>query len=238
MSMYDDFGLNNTIPKKTNKFKGLASVCFKLILLFVILLFLLTGFTNTIKVSSTEEKIDLSNIQEPIQYSASGGTTLEINDGTAEIKYVAEYSLSGRVVDVENYYGSHIRNQLSPKDIGVAWGSLATDENQEKIRWTSTGNRFLSWFIPDGEWYREIGGESVVTAHHSNNHLIPSDSNVEKLIKKIKKDDYVKVEGYLVNINWRKSDGSYFYWNTSTSRNDNGDGACEVIYVTNVTWLD
>lgn len=237
MSMYDDFGLNNTVPKETNNFKGFLYVCFKLIMLFVILLFLLTGFTNTINVSSIEEKIDLSNISEPTQYATLGGTTLEINGGKADITYIAEYSLSGRVVDVENYYGSNIRNQLSPKDIGIAWGFLATDENQEKIRWTSTGNRFLSWFIPDGEWYREIGGESAVIAHHSNNHLIPFDSNVEKLIKKIKKDDYVKVEGYLVNINWKKDDGTYFYWNTSTSRNDDGDGACEVIYVTNVTWL-
>lgn len=237
MSMYDDFGLNNTIPKKNNSFKGFLFGCFKVIMLFVILSFLLTGFTNTLNMSSSGEEVDLSNIPAPTQYNTSGGTTIEINGGKANIAYVAEYSLSGRVVDVQNYKGSHIRNQLSPKDIGMVWGFLATDESQEKIFWSSAGNRFLYWRVPDGTWYSQIGGENAVTAHYSNNHLIPSDEATEKLIKKINKDDYVKIEGYLVNVNWKKDDGSYFYWNTSTSRNDDGDGACEVIYVTNVTWL-
>ena len=68
----------------------------------------------------------------------------------------------------------------------------------------------------------------------SNNHLIPSDSKIEKLIKRIKKNDYVKLEGYLVSA--EEIDGN-FKVRSSTTRSDNGDGACELIYVTNVTWL-
>lgn len=233
MSIYDEFGLNKTVTKRSN----VMAVCVKLILFFFIMLAVITGFTNTLDTPVSAESVNLANISEPTQYKSLGGTQIEINNGVADITYVAEYSLSGRVVDVENYYGSYVRDKLSPKDIGVAWGFFATDESQDKVRWTSHGNRYLSWYISDGEWYRSVGGESAITAHHSNNHLIPANDDVEKLVKKIKKDDYVQVDGYLVNVYWKKNDGSYFRWNTSTTRNDDGNGACEIIYVTNVTWL-
>ena len=240
MGLYDDFGLNNTVPKKKNSFFSFLIACLEILVLFVCILLLITGFTNTITVESNKENIemDLSNIPEPQQYNASGGVALEINGGTADITYVAEYILSGRVVDVQLYGGSSVADKLSPKDIGVAWGFLASDESKEKVKWSSSGNRFLYWNIPDGSWYQMNGGKKAITSHHSNNHLIPSNDEVSKLIKKIKKDDYVQVKGYLVKIYWTNDEGKWYRWNTSMSRDDDGDGACEIIYVTDVKWLN
>lgn len=239
MGLYDDFGLNNTVPQKKNSFSGFLGACLKLLLLFIFILLLITGFTNTMTVESKQKDInmDLSNIPEPQQYNASGGVALEINGGTADITYVAEYVLSGRVVDVQLYGGSSVADKLSPKDIGVAWGFLASDESKEKVKWSSTGNRFLYWNIPDGSWYQMNGGKKAITSHHSNNHLIPSNDEVAKLVKKIKEDDYVQVTGYLIKLYWTNDEGKYYRWNTSTSRTDTGDGACEIIYVTDVKWL-
>ena len=153
-----------------------------------------------------------------------------------KINYVASYELSGRVVDVQNYYGSSLQNELSPLDVGISWGFLA--EDNDKVTWTSNGTRFLKWRTQDMTWYNEHGGEKGIGKYWSNNHLIPSDKTVEKLIKSIRKDDYVKIEGYLVNVRYDGPNGEWFKWNSSTTRNDTGDGACEVIYVTNVTWLE
>lgn len=197
---------------------------------------MLYGVTRTTNVA-TENRINLSNIPAPTQIKTKGGTTKEVKNGTAEITYVAEYVINGCVVDIENYNGSSVDDKLSPRDIGLVWGPLSTKENQKKIKWTSYGNRYLSWKVADGEWLESIGGKSAFITSYSNNHLIPASSEIERSIKSIRKGDYVQIEGYLVDINWKNSSGSTFTWKTSTSRDDTGNGACEVIYVKNVTWL-
>ena len=70
----------------------------------------------------------------------------------------------------------------------------------------------------------------------SNNHIIPSNKKIAKALKYIKKGDFIELEGYLVDANidfWQIT----HYWESSTTRNDTGDGACEVIYVTSIKWL-
>ena len=204
-----------------------------LILLGVFLILVWSSF----RVNKPEEKVEsLNDISEPIQ-TDTNGSALKIIDGKeVKINYVASYELSGRVVDVQNYYGSSLQNELSPLDVGISWGFLA--EDNDKVTWTSNGTRFLKWRTQDMTWYNEHGGEKGIGKYWSNNHLIPSDKTVEKLIKSIRKDDYVKIEGYLVNVRYDGPNGEWYKWNSSTTRNDTGDGACEVIYVTNVTWLE
>lgn len=211
-------------------------IFFKLFLVYLILRLLLVGVIRTTNIG-TENRINLNNIPAPVQTGTSGGTSKVINDGTANISYVANYVINGRVVDTQNYSSSGIENKLAPKDVGLAWGFLSTDESQEKITWSSWGDRFLNWRVKDDDWYKSVGGKVAMTSNHSNNHLIPSSNEIERKIQTIKKGDYVQIEGYLVDIKWTGSNGRYFYWNTSTSRSDDGSGACEIIYVTDITWL-
>lgn len=209
------------------------------IFMFLIVCMTLVWIYKTNNVSKNIEYVkSLSNIPKPSQIKTSGNITKIINGSNVEINYVAKYSISGRVVDVQNYYGYDIRNNLSPKDIGISWGFLANEKNHRKVTWSSAGNRYLSWYSSDGMWINEMGGTNKITEYCSNNHLIPSDNKNKKLIDSIKEGDFVRIEGYLVNVYCKKSDGSYFNWNTSTSRNDTGNGACEIVYVTNITWLE
>ena len=67
--------------------------------------------------------------------------------------------------------------------------------------------------------------------------MIPADDEIEALLKKVKTHDYVEIEGYLVKINAKTKNGGRFWWNSSTTRSDDGDGACELIYVTGIKWL-
>ena len=90
----------------------------------------------------------------------------------------------------------------------------------------------------DVEWLRSVGGEKKLNDYFSNNHIISSDKDVEKLIRSVKAGEYVKLDGYLVETYARTDNGGYFKWGTSLSRKDRGDGAGELLYVTNVTWLD
>lgn len=179
----------------------------------------------------------LRNLPEPTQIRTSGNTTKIIYGTDVQINYIAKYSISGRVVDVQNYYGYNIENKLSPKDIGMSWGFFANEENHKKVTWTSLGNRSLSWYSNDGNWISKMGGVSKISQFCSNNHLIPSDNKIKRLIDEIKEGDFIRIEGRLVKVNYRINSSNYVTWNTSTSRTDSGDGACEVIYVTDVTWL-
>ena len=205
------------------------------IIIFVLIIWIYKN--NNVK-KDIEYVESLNNIQKPRQSATKGNVVKIINGSNVEIDFVASYSISGRVVDVQNYYGYSIQNKLSPKDIGLSWGALASEQNNKKLKWSSLGNRYLSWHSNDGKWISEMGGKNKINEHFSNNHLIPSDDKVKKLISIIKERDYIRIEGYLVNVFCRKNNGSYFYWNTSTSRTDSGNGACEIIYVTDVIWLE
>lgn len=223
--------------KKIDVFSWLK-IYLKIIILLIICTILISIYKNSNTTKNIEYVKNLNNIPSPTQIKTSGNSNKSISGLNVEINYVAKYSISGRVVDVQNYYGYDIGDKLSSKDIGISWGFLANEKNHRKVTWSSTGNRFLSWYSSDGAWINEMGGVNKITEYCSNNHLIPSDSKNEKLIDSIKKDDFVKIEGYLVNVYCKKEDGSYFEWNTSTSRSDTGEGACEIVYVTNVTWLE
>jgi hypothetical protein len=58
-------------------------------------------------------------------------------------------------------------------------------------------------------------------------HVIPADKDVESRLKKLRPGQIVTAHGYLVDV--RGPDG--FAWNTSLSRTDTGDGACEIFWV-------
>lgn len=222
--------MNHSDIEKENNF-------IKKLIIWIVLILIILLVINVLKTDKPIIQIhSLNDIKEPIQNSISGGTLKLVDGKEVKINYIASYVLAGRVVDVQNYYGSSLQNQLSPLDVGISWGFLA--EDNDKVTWTSNGTRFLKWRTKDMTWYNEHGGEKGIGKYWSNNHLIPSDDNIEKLIKTIKKDDYIKIDGYLVNVRYDGKNGEWYRWNSSTTRTDTGDGACEVIYVTNVTWLE
>ena len=58
-------------------------------------------------------------------------------------------------------------------------------------------------------------------------HMIPADDSVARALKRVRVGDVVTLDGYLVEADkpggWR--------WRSSLTRDDTGDGACEVVYV-------
>ena len=58
-------------------------------------------------------------------------------------------------------------------------------------------------------------------------HMIPSDDYIKSVLYKIIPGDIVEINGYLVAVS--HADG--FNWNSSLTRNDSGQGACEVVWI-------
>jgi hypothetical protein len=64
-------------------------------------------------------------------------------------------------------------------------------------------------------------------------HLIPANGAVENGLGKIRQGQIVRLRGYLVRVD--ASDG--WHWASSLTRDDVGAGACELIWVEDVTGL-
>jgi hypothetical protein len=203
-----------------------------IIIFSVLLIIILTNFVSTL-VGKEYIAADLNNIDEPIQVPYNGIDDLQIGSIDAEVDLNYSYEISGKVVATFKYLPITTGNRMSPMDVGIVWGDLIDEENLKHIKWHETGTRFLHWETKDGTWYQEFGS---VEGLYSNNHLVPSNNKAKNMIKKIKRGDYIKITGYLVDIFWEERNRSYS-WHSSITRNDQGDGACELIYVTDVKWL-
>ena len=143
---------------------------------------------------------DFAHLPEPVQTAASGGITKKVDDVNVTIHFVASYLVQARVLDTQKYYDFNIFNKLGPVDVGLGWDYMATD--YEKLKFVSAGNRFLRYTTDDIKWYTSKGGEEGITRYWSNNHLIPENAYIGKLIKQIKVGDCVQIEGYLGWLLW------------------------------------
>lgn len=224
---------NKTNYKKYNIPKIIKS-CLPALIPIILLIVMIKMNSGTIfsKKSDYGKKID--SIPSPVQSVASGKITKKIDDLTYVLTRVASYKISGRVVTVHRYYSSDIFDKISHIDLGLSWGTLARDDNNKKVTWW-TDNRFLYYECSDNNWESQMGG---LNSLFSNNHIIYSNEDVERQISSIKEGDFVTLTGYLVNITCNSNDGYVYEMKTSTSRNDTGDGACEILYVTGVSWLN
>jgi len=135
----------------------------------------------------------------------------------------AKYTIDGHLVSKKRYYRGFM-NELSPYDFALAWGELPKHLNQIKFKQTS---RFCLFRLKKNATIQA----GYVQDHMSNNHLIPASKNIKKALRKAKKGDLIRIEGHLVDVQGSKNGRMISSWNTSVSRDDKGNGACEIIYV-------
>ena len=57
--------------------------------------------------------------------------------------------------------------------------------------------------------------------------MIPANEWVKGKLKDLRIGDVIQARGFLVDVD--RDDG--FYWRTSKTRNDSGNGSCEIFYV-------
>ena len=217
--------------RKVSRFVGIG-------IIIIMCLLIVEYYNGPLSKSKNTIKVDyLDKIPAPVQKEATGKTSIMINNGiVVDIQYLASYEISARVVDTFSSLKYNSANKLGTLDIGMSWGDVAKEENHKKISYSMLGDRRIRYVIRDGEWVNMMGGISTVGLEIANTHVIPENSNIEKLLNKIEEGDYIKLEGYLVSASFSNNDYT-FKWNSSLTRSDSGDGACEVMLVKDVKWL-
>lgn len=168
-------------------------------------------------------------LADPIQTGDDlpGNIKITRRGGSYSLNTVARYRISGKVVS-KNNYRSGWESSLSPMDLAIVWNVLAVGNNSKSIRFRQV-HRWVKYRLKKDSPY----SISFINRNSSNNHIIPSNSNVRAALNRVRKNDIIELQGYLVNVN-----GTYrnrrVSWRTSLTRTDTGSGACEIIYVTSV----
>lgn len=168
------------------------------------------------------------NIPDPVQTNLFNNRTVTVNgeSGDVELSLLAEYSLKG-VIKSKKKYGDY-PSQVSKYDYALAWGDLNKREIDEHISYSQSGRWYFYHYskkLPVSMKY--------IASHSANVHLIAADNKVLSMIKKAGENDYVQLTGYLVNVNFKDNP-----WRTSLTREDTGNGACEIMYVMDLKTMD
>lgn len=116
---------------------------------------------------------------------------------------------------------------VSPTDLAVAWGSSARADVRDVVELHQVNRRY-AWRVRSSEMARpEV---RAFTRHSGNWHMIPATPEVAEQLRRVAKGDVVRIEGELVQVRFDNG----VYYRSSTTRDDEGDGACEVIRATSI----
>lgn len=136
------------------------------------------------------------------------------------------FALAARVLASERYHTGR-EADLSPLDLALGWGPMSDGTVLEKISISQSG-RFYHWRVQELPIPRRD-----IERSSANMHMIPADDVIAGKLKALKPGQTVRLEGWLVEA--RAPDG--WRWRSSLTRDDTGNGACELVFVRDVAPL-
>jgi hypothetical protein len=140
---------------------------------------------------------------------------------------MAEYQLSGMVVSHNDPFVwytfdiSHDENSLDTRDFCVIWGGNIKNSDYGDVH-VHNDDSFCVVKWRGG--VRGFNGEYL-----SNNHLITANEDIRRRIAEVQVGDQIIIKGKLVNYSEDRWNGRFR--NSSLTRSDTGNGACEVLLV-------
>ena len=114
------------------------------------------------------------------------------------------------------------------RDVCVVWGESITNGSYRKVKFWS--GEFTCSYRWSGALTPAFNPEKA-----SNNHLIPADPVTAARIGAIHVGDQIRMTGLLVDYTVTKGGQEIFTRRTSLTRGDTGNGACEILYVTELS---
>ena len=157
---------------------------------------------------------DVTPLQRPLE--AAGWT----------LKPLAGYSIEARVLGKERYKSDSTAG-LSPWDLALGWGRMSDESVLERLD-ISQGDRFYRWQY----WGNAPLPDKEIVTHSANVHVIPASAEIREKIASLRVGSIVKLEGWLVEATHPQANQP---WRSSLTRDDEGEGACEILYVRSVS---
>lgn len=170
---------------------------------------------------------------EPLQEASDQRAfTTTIEGFTYTLTPRATYDIAGLVVS--QHRGDalfNLHHEADPgniKDVCVVWGGVVTNGSFRRVRYES--EEFTCSYRWSGTLTPPFDPAKV-----ANNHLIPADAAVARRIDAIRVGDQIRMKGLLVDYSVSTGGREVFTRRTSLTRRDTGNGACEILYVTDLS---
>jgi hypothetical protein len=158
----------------------------------------------------------------PVQKTLRAGSPIRYQD--AQLMPMADFSFDARLISTK-WYRFDASARFSPVDLGIAWGKMSDSANLNAMTWRQ-GGRFLTYRYEN----QPPIPQSEIMSLIANIHVLPANPNVLRQIAKLRPGQRIIGRGQLVNLT--SPDG--FTWNSSLTRDDDGGGACELLYLSDV----
>ena len=137
------------------------------------------------------------------------------------INAIAHFELKAKVLNKERYRYDR-ESDIAPYDLALGWGRMSDQAIVDKFDISQRSR----WFFWEADSYPIPKKEIELSA--SNMHIIPATDDVMDELDDLIVGEIIYLKGYLVSAMHPK-DG--WRWKSSLSRNDTGNGACEVVWV-------
>ena len=142
--------------------------------------------------------------------------------GRFYVEPLAAFGLQARVLGREDYRFD-AGAVLAPVDLALGWSRMADPAVYGRLS-ISQGNRWYHY-----RWGQEgppLPADEIVRSS-ANMHMVPATPEVARALASVRAGQVVVLRGWLIEA--RRDDG--YLWRSSLTREDSGDGACELVYV-------
>ena len=140
-----------------------------------------------------------------------------------EVERIEEYAVRARILSKKGY-----DNPYAPVDVVLAWGPLLPTETTQEAT-----------VLQDDRWGWVMANNNdvprdILQRNTANTHLITLDRAQREAVSRLRAGQTAYFEGHLANVKF--ADGKQM--NSSVSREDVGNHACEVLVVKKITIID
>ena len=163
-------------------------------------------------------------VEEPSQFLLAAGPSWQ--RGKYRFTARAEFSMRARVLSTKRYWFDGA-SAVSPLDFAVGWGRMSDQAVIDQMGYAQTGRWYRYW--PRGREFPLDAQE--IASHSANMHRVPADDAVKAALRDVRRGDLISLDGYLVSVS--SQDG--WRWDTSLTRTDTGNGACEIVWAKRLT---
>lgn len=176
-----------------------------------------------VRACQREQRIEAPPVMaEPVQVNLATPRSFEFKGH--QLTAVADFEVQARLLSAEEYSWD-AGAKLAPIDFALGWNRMSDEQVLRQLS-IKQGVRFFTY-----RWENAppIPPEEIIRSA-SNMHLIPATKQIERQLFDVQKGSRVRLRGQLVDV--RGPNG--FTWNSSRTRDDTGNGACELVFVTGV----
>jgi hypothetical protein len=164
-------------------------------------------------------------VSEPLQIKLPAGLPT-FEQGQFHLKPLALFTIDARVLH-RKVYRYDKQAALVPVDLALGWGPMSDQSVLDQLK-ISQSARFY-WY----EYQRPPIPAEQIISHSTNVHIIPSTPAIAARCKSLRAGTLVHLNGDLVEASGPEIQS----WKSSLSRTDTGNGACELLWVKEMSIL-